>query len=98
MLAASYPPLASSMAKATILSPLAMAVRKSCFWASSPASAMARPDRITVVKNGLGRQARPISSRRTHRSRKLLAIPPYCSANGSPSQPSSAILRQSSGE
>ena len=85
-------------ARAILISPEAMLVRKDAFWPSVPESRIACPHSATVEKKGPGRRKRPISSRRTARSRKLMPAPPYHSGNGSPSQPKPAIFRQSSGE
>src|SRR4030043_374873 len=49
------------------------------------------PPSTTVDMNGPGKQARPISSSNITRSRKLNPPPPYCSGNGSPTHPNSAI-------
>ena len=48
---------------------------------------MAKPPRTTVEKKGPGRQARPISSTSTVRSRRFIPLPPYFSGITSPIQP-----------
>ena len=67
------------------------------FWASVPASRMARPPSSTVEKNGPGTTERPISSISTTRSTKPSPMPPCSSAKMSPVHPCSAIFFQRSG-